>query len=446
MIATLLAVALSLSSTNDYVWTTGAAPYKVVGVGIGSTCSYSALRGEDAAFLIEMSQERLQTHALLGYDDIAGDITQTLYPFPVPPLARLQRLYYILNTDKTYWNYLMNTNAPCLCSSSGGLLSSKKYIGDFTSTPLRYEITTNVFIGCVAPTIRNAPYVNNTSNLLFRALSLSVITNIYCDYKLNTYITFGDGSTGTVLGKRLHCVGGYYDTTSVENEYANFPRSFSDEGWEYYEDSHSTQIETNTAEYAVLVPMYEVFFSATKRSATGWHDKSAVSNARGTSIISSESWRSAISTATIEFHHSITGRIVSIHPYALYRVSKYVSYPTTTEPPHSYTNYYERSAYVIKPLEDVRDIGIGGNGGQLFSVSLPMPSSAVDVGVFVNIKWPTHEEVSDRLSYPSYPSTVPGYNGYVMTINDSGTSTSRVEIRPVYVFGLAEIEWNAREL
>jgi hypothetical protein len=53
----IIAVALSLSATNDYLYTTPQTT-NIIGVGIGPKADYRAVRAEDNAFLRESFSER----------------------------------------------------------------------------------------------------------------------------------------------------------------------------------------------------------------------------------------------------------------------------------------------------------------------------------------------------------------------------------------------------
>lgn len=449
----LLAIALSLASTNDYLWTTGAAPYEVVGIGTGPSMDYTILRGEDPAFLFESFYERRDVAELLSMEDNSTDMPLgLLHPFPpavpatVDPGATIT-WFYLSDAGYSYANILMRTNGtPCnALFDSSKTVSRMKRIdsplmsGSFISTEELTNVYTtgraNFIPRHVNYTYRSVHYGPTNDVYSIRPIS-SVITNLYLDFDATDALQFS--------GKRFRASVGTRYRSADRYDYSDWATAYREDGWRYQSGSETQTDATNRAPFETVSPNYGVTFSAVKRTACGYHGQSLGGTVKGSQIISREYWRNPEGTCLVEFHHSLTGHLDEVELFGLFRIRREQSWPVNGISGLQ-TNVILQT-FVIVNLGSVAEIERKENGARRFAFEISMPSLAHSIIQFSGFGYPDDNTVIGRLEYPDPQGPYPGSTGYYMRAEDTSPSTDLLTVTPIEVIGVAKLTWRTRIL
>lgn len=212
----ILAATLSLSSTNDYVFTTPATT-NLLGVGLGTSAAYAVPRLEDMAFLAEAYVERAHARGFfVSYDGEtykeglppAGGLVgkgvydwEDIYPFDGTNI--IASVYSMFPLTVGGWGYACDGATTLYCpgifvspdfsldTTTGLIATGPDWCVDAISTDITNGlafVTRRTFQDCILP--------GHTNTSLFGAMTLAHVTNAY----------YNAGLCGPVLGVG---VGGY---------------------------------------------------------------------------------------------------------------------------------------------------------------------------------------------------------------------------------------------
>ena len=451
---TLSAATLSLATTNDYLWTTGAAPYSIIGVGMGPAGDYCSVRGEDPAFLFESYMERNDVAEILGDED---DNTQR-FPlggattFPSAIITRGGRYpswLYLCETGYSYMNHLMQTNAtPCnaLYDASKTLSSMREIVNSKVTQDgyLDESELTNLYTTTLPYLMpRQVAYLHHgdprsATNDVYSIYALSmVVTNLYADFAATDALQF--------CGKRPRSAGGWRFENYQVLDYADWATWYGESGWTLSQGSEERSSTDTVRDHDVFTPSYFVSFTASKQTAGGYNGKSLVATLQGTSVSSSERYNNPIGQAYVEFHHALSNHIAAVEGFALVTVRHTASWPTDgLEGPM--TNVTIRSTHVIVPLGELNEISSKTNGARRFSFMIEMPTLAHGVIGFLGESYPDANVILAKLSFPDPPSAYPVWpeSGKHFNVTATYSSSESINIRCLELIGVAKISWRTK--
>lgn len=423
----LLAVSqLSLVTTNDYHFLTGAPPYRITGYGCGSVTTNLVDRGEDIAFLYEAVLERnLATDILRGINDEAYSLRIEEAPRPFPQL--FQYGVDAMRLFMTAWgeNLAMSSDDPLACSryDESQLISSKKIIDYTTDDKL---IISNLCVNGRIPQSRSPIYLDHsTNNFSRRAIRGSQIFGLYKDLHENDALFFAHNCYATSTVERV----------VIDNE--------GIEALGYFGD----RILTNTEEHVVRVytnfnagainPYYLDSKDGTRLNRADYAGETLLQEYRTYSTTGTEQYLNGGNTL-IRFHSFFSNKIERVKAFAAVRVYR-----------HSFSNSAHtvaKDVIVLCPL-NARRVDDHPDGGPQYSVDIQMPAlalSCVDLtgveysSVDFDRRWP-------RIEYPPHPVPPPGYE-YMNVYSAQSGLQEILMVRVLKIYGIAKMIYRAREI
>ena len=243
----ILAATLSLSSTNDYVFTTPATT-NLLGVGLGTSAAYAVPRLEDMAFLTEAYVERAHARGFFVSKAFFGDYLEGLppagglggkgvydwediYPYDVTNAHLI--VYSMFPLTVGGWGYACDAVTTLYCpgifvspsftidATTGLIETGPDWCVDGISTAdtngLAF-VTRRTFQDCILP--------GRTNTSLFGAMTLAHVTNAY----------YNAGLCGPVLGVRSGDFSGESDPVLVRQVSYGGSTSVTRQAHEIYAD------------------------------------------------------------------------------------------------------------------------------------------------------------------------------------------------------------------
>lgn len=276
MINLILAVALSISSTNDYVFTE-VVHTNFVGVGMGETFDYSILRNEDRCFLVEAIVERDTIAPLLSSREVVA-----------PPIKKADAWYYPGRNNIPSFQY----HSILLERYRDGF--SSNYFATASSLPDRRTREVSIdasfpeqskkYVFSKLDTSRKFPELFSSENYAWllietnapRAIVAGAYTNVYADIAANTKVLFFQPARAK---------GGYVMTYFSEGSRKDPSLYDEEKGWTYDEGPISQKYDypniVGNDEYLQADFSFSVSENVSKRLVTYMRNGSELSRATG---------------------------------------------------------------------------------------------------------------------------------------------------------------------
>lgn len=423
--------ALSLASTNDYIWTTGAAPYRITGYGSGSAATNCIDRGEDVAFLVECSRERrwaAQAAWAARHEAITGIYGCAPFPGLFPDGHDLTYVFL----DSSYANPYMATNA----IASGGfvhddaiLISSPKDIGNQSDGE---SIAGHVFAGPV-------PYArawNYRSSHGWRApIAATSIFAVYKDFHDNDGITFRQAQ---------RCNGTAYRWRHKE-EHRYVQAADASHYTTAYTNSSYTTTGTNLAE-SVTEGLYRERVTILKRTDAMYDAGALIASETGYDVDDTEGWNKGLDGHHIHFHSYFSNRISRISSVAACRVkrAKRIRYGTASGS-STVTDIVVTNTVVLAPVQTTFR-GFADDGGPVYSIKTDVPELSNAIIDFLGVLHPSEDLYHTFQSLP-YPDPLPARHPDIwhQTYNSNDVEDS-IDVKIIGIYGILKMQFNAREL
>lgn len=230
MISLILAVALSISSTNDYVFTE-VVHTNFVGIGMGETFDYSILRNEDRCFLVEALSERNHVSAWISSE------LELVTPTKDPPGGRynpgqnsIPNIFTLFRFSDFYiGSEIWSTNVFKYASRSSSTdQKPHEIIIKSSITPLddaREHVFTNRKI---SRRFAEAYQVDNNASIDDnhpKAIVAAAYTNVYADIEANSHVIFHHSARSKT---------GYTQSQVQTQTCNNYPIYYDeDKGWAF---------------------------------------------------------------------------------------------------------------------------------------------------------------------------------------------------------------------
>lgn len=435
---TLLASALSLTSTNEYFWTTGAAPYRIIGQGAGSSKTNLVNRGEDVAFLWECARERehvvMDSTPIVSSEAYSSSYTnnyQRSFPTAVTD-TDFRRLFY------TRWgeNPCMRTNG-LYCSFAyvpSKLVTSIVHAG--TGTVSRVEAMTNMFVNGEIPCVRTATYEKSLGHRVIRA---GEFFDLYTDFHTNNAAAFEHNLRGKSVSRQLDESNSYH----AGDYYSNGGEgAWSDP---VTRSSSYVTITTNGTAQSVFQPSYTVSEHYSKYKTTGWNGQIPEGGTQnGFEYLSPEYWSNPKDSAYIKFHPFMSDMLEEVRTFGLFRLTHRFRYNTGGTFSSPTTNIVTRDVLVLKPLQSTR-MEPDDDEGPRFAIDVEMPKDADDVVRFVGEEYPAGK-IQGMVPEPDNPKPLQYISSgrYATSSNTTGSEILSVTLSAIV--GVAKIKYRAREI
>lgn len=440
---TLLASALSLTSTNEYFWTTGAAPYRIIGQGAGSSKTNLVNRGEDVAFLLECAYERNMVVADVLYRIISSedyglsfsDRRYNRHPFPSSAVS-LDRVIYLLHTE-TYANGGMSTNnvsGSCFVYDPKNLISSITFAG--TGTVSRADAMTNMFVNGEIPYARHAAY---DKSLRHRVIRAGEFFDLYTDFHTNNAAAFEHNLRGKSVSRQLDESNSYHAGDYYNN---GGEGAWSDP---VTRSSSYVTITTNGTAQSVFQPSYTVSEHYSKYKTTGWNGQIPEGGTQnGFEYLSPEYWSNPKDSAYIKFHPFMSDMLEEVRTFGLFRLTHRFRYNTGGTFSSPTTNIVTRDVLVLKPLQSTR-MEPDDDEGPRFAIDVEMPKDADDVVRFVGEEYPAGK-IQGMVPEPDNPKPLQYTSSGRYATSNHTTGSEILSVTLSAIVGVAKIKYRAREI
>lgn len=423
--------ALSLASTNDYIWTTGAAPYRITGYGSGSAATNCIDRGEDVAFLRECVFERRCCASLVSDSTYARAVPDRTYPFPGLSPSRDDASHLFIASFSYDFNSVLRPLAGCCTYTSDNIQTDMRAIGQHPMDD--YDIETNVFRNVQAAFPREP---------IYRTRSDSPSIGLYVISAVNIFALYNDFCRNdSLMFKQDEWVSGALDREYRKTDHSSPRFSFAE--MRYVTTNYTTAAvayATNATDKTTHY--YRDTVSVDKHHYAFYDGKAELDAATGSSVSSVEGWNNALTNSYIRFHSYFSNKIDRITAFAALRVSR----NTFTTVDGTTTNHAITNAVVLAPVE-CRRIGPAEDGGPRFAVGVAMPDIATSAVDMLGLLHPGELEMQtfDAIPHPQKPPPRPGYTSRHQVVAQNSI-TDNLYVSLIGVYGVVSIIYNAREL
>lgn len=423
---------LSLTSTNDYLWCTGSAPYRIEGYGSGSVTTNYVDRGEDIAFLTECRYER---------DFAVGTLSPAWNPYepfegygghsPFPGLApnHLDALYLL--TDYSYANPSMSTNGVGVCFVYGdaALTDGLLDIGN-TSDP------TNVMLRAMRGTVPHSrSFVYRIGNGLVTPVVAHSIFGLYKDFRDNDGITFRqqqrcDGYVSRSLHGGEQTYARVVDGTHYEIAYSETPPSIA-----YY--TNTTASSTSS--------LYRDYVTISKNKNSMYDGRTLLDEVETYSRASGEIWHNGLSGQYITFHAYYSNKIDRISAVAAIRVNRTKSYRYNTNMASTTADVVVTNTVILAPIS-VTSLGYDDNGRPRYSVGVTQPGIGNAIIDWMGLHYPGQDADGTFAALP-YPARPPSRYDDIWHYSINGnTVTDDLSVECIGIYGIIKMIYHAREI
>lgn len=408
MISLILAVALSISSANDYVFTE-VVHTNFVGVGMGETFDYSILRNEDRCFLVEAIVERATIAPLLSSREVVA-----------PPIKKADACFYPGRNNIPSFEYHQilleryrdgfSSNYFATASSLPDRRTREVSIKDYFFHPEESK----KYVFSKLDTSRKFPEFVSSENSAWllvdtnapRAIVAGAYTNVYADIAANTKVLFFQPARAK---------GGYVMTYISEGS-RKFPSYYDEQkGWTYDEGPISQNYDypniVGNDEYLQVEFGYIIYANVTKRLMTYMRNGSELSRATGI-----ESSRSAYYMTPAEKGCFI--RFPKLQHEAVESVDNEIALISITRTQTaSGTSGSSTTRYFVKPVSFTH-VDDSPDGCRVFKCDIDMAVLLIEgLGIF---GWQLESNVENMIEYPSEASG--STTGYRIASNSASIS------------------------
>lgn len=437
----LLAVALSLASTNDYLFST---PFStnVVGVGIGEDLDYRVPRSEDKMFLWEAHMERGELLDWLSESAVTTKTPVARGPYTgwdtnaVPNRYTFEDALLRFYDPNVYGAFGCLTNGHPLAAVS---FDNSRAIGSMlvvTNASLYSnprDAIPFVFQGRNPDADRSFIRSFDT-NLNFVALAMTAnpYTNAYHDIIRNDALTWYQvcrGRTGAV------------DPETSVRRYTRYPVSFDPQSGAVYRQNETREYTTtNNTPYAQIAPMVSVAATCYKVGFSYYDRGNRVGGDDGTELIASETAEKPLSTCSVTFSRPLgNAEPVEAKCFALVLFSSRGYVKEHTSPSQ---DKYSKSASLVCPVQ-CGPFYVTDDDLYAVDVRIDIDQIAEQAMSLLGESWPDPNETSGWIEGPPRPeSGVEGFSGLVS--GQWNTAFANASVRIWHVIGFAKFRFNAR--
>ena len=463
VLGALLAVAVIPAATNEYYYTTGAAPYSIV----GEITTNGVPRGENYAWLFEAAFERQDLSGTidncgLGEPPLQG-ASYPGYCYPFPPLvpdydynpatnavASAHGLRWLV-AARSYGNSAMTTqsldNAALRWDAERSSISGIVPLGPAASNTAE-TVYARLFRPGVRPWSRRFDYFQNPSDSNYNhsvAMQSSTIEALFRDFVENDALAFTQTAmTPTNRIARTTSDLTYHDTGSYGIRGGTSTPSWSVDPTNIVHTEH-TSVSVYANGPLAFQPEYFEQYAVQRQTSFGINMSNIVSRAEGWRFEGFE-FQDEPGDLLIWFEPAFSNRIAAIEAYALYSL-------VTRE--NINTNGYAtgervlRNDWFLAPVSTT-SYSSGENGGPRWQIVLQWPAAAHAVVLQAGETYPgaMSEQIKAMVPAPDEPAAPPpGYDDPTRydTVSSRYNSAHRVLwVKLEAIVGLAKMVYRAR--
>lgn len=441
----LLAIALSLASTNDYKFVSMPTNWtpQIVGLGCGPDDTSAMIRAEDVFFLNEAMREREFVALALSGPATTNSVASKSPVFALgTPIPNSSHYLELGNSSTNLFSGAMTAVASGFITSPREIALSPLpgYGGHYMSLAMSH-FATNLYANGVPPSSHR--FWDWNVDTIFKRYSWGgypfpmivrgVCTNMYHDLRANAFVAFNNvNRTGPDVVR---------GTETTENQYETYAAGYDtrDKTFNFYQNSQNERPISLNTPFAENAQIFSLGIYGYRRAAIGCRDGAVESRVSGTRKYIYQSGYSG--TFAITYSDPICGSHVTD--------VKAVFISATM-------NAYETSGRGVGHSETTRDVTRRLIYPVAFSVGprdrrgCPSVTYTIDADDMMNLAMSqfrerpkTPNELLAKCPAPDYPEYDP--NNPVFKYVDNYESYG-IDIKADYVFAVVEVDFRAKEL